>query len=117
MGTRIPLLLTPLLLAACAGAPDYDRFEHVPPPEREPPLAITPGEAAMFEYVGLYNRVVEALQRAPQVEADDISVAVSGTTVYLSGSVPDLAQIARARRVVAGVEGVERVVDDRLRVQ
>lgn len=53
--------------------------------------------------------VRHALSRTRDVDVSDIAVRARGDVVTLTGTVPDVAQIARAGQVAAGVPGVMSV--------
>jgi osmotically-inducible protein OsmY len=55
--------------------------------------------------------IVAALRRAGLVDASEISVAVDGSAVTLSGTVDSWAERDRATRAAGGAPGVARVID------
>jgi hypothetical protein len=111
------LLLTGV---ACRGG-----YPPAPAPEPYPAPAPVPAPAPAPEPVGgasasdeaLHDRVHEALENAPDLNASDIGVRVEGGKVYLSGTVPTAAQRELAHNVAHGVEGVSRVFYDDLKVR
>lgn len=58
----------------------------------------------------LETKVAGTLATTPDIRSQDISVSAQSGTVHLSGSVPDQAQIDKARDVAKRVDGVENVV-------
>ncbi|HEX6200712.1 MAG TPA: BON domain-containing protein [Thermoanaerobaculia bacterium] len=111
------LLLTGV---ACGGG-----YSPAPAPEPYPEPAPAPVPAPLPEPVGgaavsdqvLHDRVHEALENAPDLDASDIGVRVENGNVYLSGTVPTAAQRELAHNVAHGVEGVSRVFYDDLTVR
>lgn len=102
------LLTTSVVFAGCMRpAPE-------PAPTYEPPAETTPADPAPETTApepmdSLHDRVHAALDRAPNLDASNISVRVEGNDVYLSGTVPNKEQHELAHEVAHSVEGVDRV--------
>ena len=88
----------------------------MPPAPAPAPLPEPVGGAAVSDQV-LHDRVHEALENAPDLDASEIGVRVENGNVYLSGTVPTAAQRELAHNVAHGVEGVSRVFYDDLTVR
>lgn len=113
------LLLTGV---ACRGgyppAPAPEPYpEPAPAPVPAPAPAPQPVGGASASDAALHDRVHEALENAPDLDASDISVRVENGVVYLSGTVPTAAQRELAHNVAHAVEGVSRVNYDDLTVR
>jgi osmotically-inducible protein OsmY len=60
-------------------------------------------------HAALEGKVADALASAGGIDASEVTVTVSGTSVSLAGRVADAREIARADEVVRSVEGVTEV--------
>lgn len=65
----------------------------------------------------IHDRVHEALENAPDLDASSIDVRVEDGVVWLSGTVPTTEQHDLAHNVAHGVEGVDRVFHEDLRIR
>ena len=118
--SSLALLSAALLFGAACRGGGYSPAP-APPPEPLPPVEPVPppvdsGSLSMSDEA-IHDRVHEALDNAPDLDASDISVRVEAGNVYLSGTVPTAAQRDLAHNVAHGVEGVQRVFYDDLRVR
>nr|WP_325263359.1 BON domain-containing protein [uncultured Rhizobium sp.] len=60
-------------------------------------------------YAHLEGKVADALASAGGIDASEVTVTVTGTSIALAGRVADAREIARAEEVVRSVEGVTEV--------
>lgn len=60
----------------------------------------------------LETAVARQLAISQGIDASSISVTASGTTIFLSGSLLDEAEIDRAIEIVLAVPGVEKITHD-----
>lgn len=115
MGARdLPIFLSAGLRAVARSQPDV---EPTPPPPAEDDFEREEDfEDDFLTDAEIHDRVHDALDRAPGIDASDIHVSVENGDVRLSGTVHSEQERQSAHDVAHAVQGVDQVFFDDLKV-